>query len=70
MNRTLVRRLHSLEKVAGIQTRFMAFVEVYVGETLDEALVRLGIDRDIYRGFFFVEGREWPQNVPSKPEYP
>lgn len=59
MYRGLVGRLRSLEKATSIQTCSMAFVEVYVGETLDGALARQNIDCNAYRGLFIVEGREW-----------
>ncbi|HWH56880.1 MAG TPA: hypothetical protein VN682_04565 [Terriglobales bacterium] len=58
MNPTLVRRLHKLEKTAGIQTRSVAVVEVYTGETLDEALARQAIDRSAHSFLFIVHGRD------------
>lgn len=57
MNRGLIGRLRRLEEAAGVPERSMAFVEVYIGETLGGALIRQGVDRGAYRGLFIVEGR-------------
>jgi hypothetical protein len=53
-----LRRLRNLEKATGIQTRSAAFVDVYIGETLDEALARRAIDRSAHSFLFIVDGRD------------
>lgn len=58
MYRSLVGRLRRLEKVVGRYERAMAFVQVYIGEPLEEALSRQGIDGEAFRGLFIVEGRD------------
>ena len=57
MNRGLDRRLRRLEEAKGTPSRSMVLVEVYIEETLDEALVRQGIDRNARCSLFIVDGR-------------
>lgn len=57
MNRGLSERLRRLEEAKVVPSRSMVFVEVYIEETLDEALVRQGIDRNACCGLFIVDGR-------------
>jgi len=62
MKRGLIDRLRKLEEATGMPERSMAFVEVYIGETLDGALIRQGVDRGACRGLFIVEGRSRSEN--------
>jgi len=62
MKRGLIDRLRKLEEATGMPERPMAYVVVYIGETLDQALIRRGIDRAAYRGLFIVEGCSRPEN--------
>jgi hypothetical protein len=70
MNRGLIGRLRRLEEATGVPARSMALVEVYIGETLDKALIRQGVDRDTYCGLFIVEGCRRSGDETSKGKNP
>lgn len=58
MSRMTDRRLLRLETGNSAKKGGIAFVNVFQGESLEEALARQGIDQDEYAGLFIISGRD------------